>query len=378
MATAVQASRAGDLYFQSRRDDVARVAPAFVLPSCLLPPGHVVSDHIPSTNTPVFLYREPHTGIVHAYRNQCRHRGAALVTYTSPRPMKGAALVCPYHSWTYDIRNGALVKVPGEKNGFPCLDKESLALQPLECREVAGGIWVGEESAADIWVLDDVDQELQGMWLDPPYSDETPTRFVGFREWKLKANWQLLVETFLESYHVPFLHQNTLGLVTHGNRMVVDRLDTWSLRHTVPLSNFEPNLSTSTTISPKDPFFSQTTTTYFLFPNVAISLFKRFALFMSILPDTSHGNSSNSQVRLWGVTHATAEGEDPSKQQRDLQSVIKGIEEDWECAEGIQKGLTPDTMLHHGRYEGNNVDFLCHVGEFAERIHEKGKARSTH
>jgi hypothetical protein len=35
----VQSSRAGDLYFQSHRDHVARAAPTFILPSCLLAAG---------------------------------------------------------------------------------------------------------------------------------------------------------------------------------------------------------------------------------------------------------------------------------------------------------------------------------------------------
>lgn len=381
MATAVQTSRAGDLYFQLSRDDVARVAPAFVIPSCLLPPGYVVADHLPSSNIPLLLYREPITGTVRAYRNQCRHRGAALVspTCTIPRRIKGSAIVCPYHSWTYDGRNGGLKKITGDSVGFPCLEKESLGLTPLLCREVAGGIWIGGESfPKDVSAYDETDRELQAFWLDPPKDDDTPTRFVGYREWTIQANWQLLVETFLESYHVQFLHQDTLGLVTHSNRMVVDRLDTYSLRHTVPLSNFESKLSllpppplSSDYVSPKDPFFSQTTTTYFLFPNVAISLFKRFALFLSILPNSSHGSSVSSRVRLWGVTHTTAEGEDLSIQKRDLESVIKGIEEDWVCAEGIQKGLTRDTIFHHGLFEGNNIQFLRHVGELAARLDHK-------
>ena len=399
----VPSSLAGNLYFSKERDDVARAAPAFVLPSCLLPPAHVVAEYLPSTQTPIFLHREATSGggLVRAYVNQCRHRGAALIspktaTVSQPRRWKGAALTCPYHAWTYDVRNGHLKKVPGEQDGFPSLDKTKLGLQPMECTEIAGGIWVGGEQMS--WSFDEIDQELKDLWLDPlvvadnddnnnnnnnhKSSTTVPTsRLVGFREWTLQANWQLIVETFLESYHVQFLHQNTLGLVTHGNRMVVDRLDHRSLRHTVPLSNFQPIPDSSSSSLPlqaasaQDPFFAQTTTTYFLFPNVAISLFKRFAMFLSILPAepaTSGGGSSSSssvsRVRAWGVTHATALGEELGKQQRDFESVLKGIEEDWECTETIQRGLKPETRVQHGRFEGNNVDFLRHVGELSEQI----------
>jgi phenylpropionate dioxygenase-like ring-hydroxylating dioxygenase large terminal subunit len=360
----------------------------------------------PNSKTPIIVYREPKSGRVLAYVNQCRHRGAQLVSTTTtttishPRPWKGSAVTCPYHAWTYDIRDGSLKKIPGEDIGFPCVDKNSLGLQSLPCQETAGGIWVGggaaaaaaaagqekQEEDSDWWTLDEIDHELQDLWLDPPplpssssnnnYSSdqEIPSRLVGFREWKLNANWQLLVETFLEAYHVQFLHQNTLGLVTHGNRMVVDKLDTRSLRHTVPLSNFRSSsASSSYAASATDPFFNQTSTTYLLFPSVSISLFKRFAAFMSIVPETTtdanDAGSNSSRVRLWAVvTHATAQGEDLEKQQRDLESVIKGLEEDWTCAEGIQRGLTKDTVVHHGRFEGNNIDFLRHVGEIAELL----------
>jgi nitrite reductase/ring-hydroxylating ferredoxin subunit len=348
--TNVQSSRAGDLYFRSQRDHVARAAPTFILPSCLLPAGHLVTDSLPNfEKTPIFVYREPKSGKVHAYVNQCRHRGAELVSsmsttsmaMTHPRRWNGSAVTCPYHAWTYDIRNGSLKKVPGEDPGFPCLEKESLGLLSLPCQETAGGIWVDgstvsghsssspSSSSSEWWSLNEIDRELQDLWLDPPLPSsfnqkESPlSQLVGFREWQLKANWQLLVETFLEAYHVQFLHQNTLGRVTHGNRMVVEPLDTRSLRHTVPLSNFDISSSSDVDqdVSPTDPFFNQTSTTYLLFPSVSVSLFKRFAAFMSIVPepanmDESNNGNSGSRVRLWAVTHATAQGEDLERQQR--------------------------------------------------------------
>lgn len=399
------ATVAREVYFDAARDAVAaRAAPTLVWPSCLLPPGHVVTDVLPGTGVPVLLYRDHHDDggggggggetSVRAYVNQCRHRGAALMNSSTPLALStGSALICPYHAWTYDVKSGNLKAVPGEKEGFPCLDKKSLGLMQLPCQEIAGGIWVGgqdlkicnyneidndngqEQTSA--WSKTEIDQELKDLWLSPSSS-----RLVGFREWHLEANWQIIVETFLESYHVPFLHRNTLGLVTHRHAMVVDRLDGRSVRHSVALKNFDMSTldrnddDDETQVSPQDPFFNQTTTTYFLFPSTAITLFKRFVVFLSIVPEISRGDGSSEpqasrrcRLRAWAVCHATSKDEhDVELQQRDFESVIRGIQEDWDCAESIQRGLTPDTVIHHGRFEGINVDFLKNVGDIAAQL----------
>jgi phenylpropionate dioxygenase-like ring-hydroxylating dioxygenase large terminal subunit len=391
---AIQSKRAGDVYFSSSRDRVVtEAAPSFIVPSCLLPRGHVVVAKLPPTQSSILVYRDPVTNTVRAYKNQCRHRGAELLApesapVTGPRRLTGSPLVvCPYHSWTYHIGTGQLKRVPGEADGFPCLDKDRWGLQALPCQERVGGIWVGgDESLVDDFSLTEMDDELRHLWLDPPTISTTTTSsidttttnstslLVGYREWNIPANWQLLVETFLESYHVQYLHRSTLGQVTHGNRMVSDYyMNSRSLRQTVPLTNLDPTPieeeDGSLEISPMHSFFSQTTTTCFAFPNVAISLFKRFALMLSIIPTSN----TSSHIQAFGITHTTAKGNDVSiqHQQRDFESVLVGIEEDWECAAGIQRGLTPDTMIHHGRFEGNNHYFLHNVGEIADKLNNR-------
>jgi phenylpropionate dioxygenase-like ring-hydroxylating dioxygenase large terminal subunit len=408
-----------NLYFSAARDQVARAAPSLILPSCLLPPGHVIADQLPTsttgtgtctgTRTPILVYRnETSSGnVVNAFVNRCRHRGAKLIkeqnlssssvststSITMSTPLKGFALTCPYHGWTYDVRTGHLKGVPGASQGFPCLDKNDHGLEQLSCVEAAGGIWVGGEQCLDkeLWSVQDVDLEVSGLLSTTTNNNNINNhghdRLVGYREWNLEANWQLLVETFLESYHVQSLHQDTLGLVAHSNVMVTDRLDARSLRMTVPLKNFDNGASNDADNSPMDhPFFSQTTTTYFLFPNTAISLFKRFALFLSIQPN----GTTSSRVRAWGVAHGAASSTSPGAEKeddsyllqlRDLESVLQGIEEDWECAEDIQRGLNAASSMQgenetaittpfftYGRFEGNNVAFLNHVGDVAKEL----------
>jgi Rieske 2Fe-2S family protein len=71
---------------------------------------------------PVLITRD-RDGVLHAFHNTCRHRGAMLC-----KPGKGhtARLVCPYHRWTYEL-SGELVSAtrmgehfrPGEHSLFP-------------------------------------------------------------------------------------------------------------------------------------------------------------------------------------------------------------------------------------------------------------------
>jgi nitrite reductase/ring-hydroxylating ferredoxin subunit len=151
--TSIHQSNPLETYFSPSRDKVASKAPVFVLPSSLLPPGHVIAVEDTSSNgTPILVHRDKTTHRIRGYVNQCRHRGAALVKPIKrsttilgggvppqvSMPLQGSALVCPYHAWTYDVKTGNLKGVPGETIGFPCLNKEEHALHKVECFEVAG------------------------------------------------------------------------------------------------------------------------------------------------------------------------------------------------------------------------------------------------
>jgi nitrite reductase/ring-hydroxylating ferredoxin subunit len=431
--TSIQYTNVVDTYFSAQRDQVAAAAaPFLVLPSCLLPVSHAVATVDPHTATPLFVHRDAQSHQVRAYVNQCRHRGARLITNSNNKPgslqfpttttlIRGSALVCPYHAFTYDVTTGALKGVPGGTVGFPCLNKEQHGLHKhVDCFETAGGIWLGKkdsDSASSGSGWPSIHAELSCL-LPPPSSStssqsENDNNLVGYHEWQLDANWQLLVETFLEAYHVNHLHKQTLALVAHpSNVMITDVLDSYSLRMTVPLKNVDttnpPTLLNDDDDDVHDDeeelesFWSQTTTTYLLFPNTAISLFKRFILFLSIVPTSDGNNKENtnstqpsckSHVRAWAVARrnlasgssSNSNGDDSGNRdamlalaRRDYESVIRGIEEDWECAEGIQSGLmaarannnksntTP--TFSHGCFEGNNVAFLHHVGLVSQEL----------
>jgi len=144
---------------------------------------------------------------VRVFLNICRHRGGRVFT---GRGRPGRALKCPYHSWAYDL-NGELLGQPLARDAFEELDRGQLGLIPVPAAERFGLILarIGEGPSASAPV--DVSDALAG--LGPEIAD------WGFERWQFfdqrgglfDANWKLVHDTFLESYHVFSLHRDTIA-----------------------------------------------------------------------------------------------------------------------------------------------------------------------
>lgn len=366
-----------DSYFSVTRDNVARHAPYPIIPSVLLKPNHAFAARHPD-GRPILIHRATDgessssgESSVHAFLNVCRHRGAQLLPESSSsqecpfHTKRTSLLVCPYHAWSYRAKDGALQAIPGKQKAFPSLDQSQYGLEPVSCFESVGFIWVGgdEKNQATRVSYEETHTDLQPLLILQPQTDEkNHDALVGYKEWRLAANWQLIVETFLESYHVKALHQSTLHKVAHSSIMVTDmRDDNHNFRMTVPLKNFD-SINDDMTTPSVESFLGQTTTTTLLFPSTAISLFKRFAVFLSIEPV----DSESSKVRAWGTDHALYHGKDREVQRRDFESVVEAIEEDWGCTERMQSNLSYAETYTYGQYEGCNVKFLQNVDAAAE------------
>lgn len=142
-------------------------------------------------------------GVVRGFLNACRHRGTSLLQAEAPCRKK--AIVCPYHAWTYGL-DGALQHVP-IKESFPRLPVAEHGLVEVPTSERHGLIWVTATPGAE----HDVDRFLG------PLSDDLAALDLGahvlFRrsDRTSPANWKLLIEAFLENYHIRRLHRETVG-----------------------------------------------------------------------------------------------------------------------------------------------------------------------
>ena len=154
---------------------------------------------------PVLLVRGA-DGAIRAFHNVCRHRCLKLVD--EPGNV-GRAIRCPYHSWTYGL-DGRLRAAPyfggrEPRAAPPGFDRSQHGLVP-----VRSAVWHD-------WIFLNLDGSA------PPFEEFTAplrSRLDGFDLSRMQhlatidlgevgANWKLLMENFIEPYHVQFVHSRT-------------------------------------------------------------------------------------------------------------------------------------------------------------------------
>jgi phenylpropionate dioxygenase-like ring-hydroxylating dioxygenase large terminal subunit len=187
-------------HFEQERRQLLRRVPLPLTASGTLA-RNTVSAH-DDFGVPVLLTRDD-AGVVHAFLNACTHRGSKLV---EPGQAHAAHRVsCPFHAWTFSL-DGRLVGVPRAET-FPTLDRQTHGLRRLPVCEAGGIIWIGLDPDAAIDFSD-----VQGQIARDFDAFGMPAMHVyGRRSFDLAANWKLLIETFLETYHVPPLHAKTVA-----------------------------------------------------------------------------------------------------------------------------------------------------------------------
>ena len=180
-----------------------RKLPLIALHSSELQAGQVLAHD--GYGVPMLLSRDK-DGVVHAHLNVCRHRGTRLVE--SKLAIAKSSIVCPYHGWTYQLDGKLRHRLHAESfDKKECADEDLVA---LPCEERHGLIWVqvNADKASQPMNLDSYLGELNNEM--PFYEIENLTHFRTI-EAEYPANWKLIVDAFLESYHIRVLHKNTIA-----------------------------------------------------------------------------------------------------------------------------------------------------------------------
>ncbi|WP_326597796.1 aromatic ring-hydroxylating oxygenase subunit alpha [Streptomyces sp. NBC_01803] len=149
---------------------------------------------------PLLLARDK-DGTLRVFHNVCRHRGLVL----SEEPSTRSRLRCPYHSWTFEL-DGSLCGTPyfaRTKNSAPDDEtRAALGLLPVRHTEWAGMILVNLDEH-DSTSADELLAPLRRRW-QPVGLDRL--HLAAERRYDIAANWKLVVENFLDYYHLPFVH----------------------------------------------------------------------------------------------------------------------------------------------------------------------------
>ena len=136
-------------------------------------------------------------GVLRAFSNVCRHRGAELCAGQGT----GNVIRCPYHAWTYTL-DGALYGAP-EFEGVADWDRTQVRLPEFRAETWGPYVFVCQDPHAPplAEVLGDIPAEVAKIGC--PIGR---LRFAYRRDYTIECNWKVYVDNYLEGYHLPAAH----------------------------------------------------------------------------------------------------------------------------------------------------------------------------
>ncbi len=228
--------------------------------------GH--ADQLPEPGS-WFLTRDPGApilvvrgldGDIRAFYNTCQHRGAPLVAEMSG---ESRGFVCPYHGWSYTLE-GKLVAVR-DKRDFVDLDFSCRSLVAVRCESIGNLIFINEDPEAE-----PLAQHIAPMAKEFEQYQFDTLRLVDSRSYEVGCNVKVLLDAFLEVYHIKSIHQKTVDRFLDHRGMVITLWPNGHSRMITP--NSRPEWKDPGTIGmPKIPTVTEVpannNVSYLIYPN---------------------------------------------------------------------------------------------------------------
>ncbi|MEP6740015.1 MAG: aromatic ring-hydroxylating dioxygenase subunit alpha [Caldimonas sp.] len=316
--------------WQSEIERLFRPLPLIVGHASELPPGHVLAHD--SYGVPMLLSRDA-DGKFRAFLNVCRHRGMRLVE-GSMTALAKASIVCPYHGWTYRLEGSLRHRLHAESFDACPPGDESLVALPAEERH--GLLWVVPTPGRAI----DVAASLDRLDAELPFYGIDKLRLFRTAQAEYPANWKLIVDAFLEAYHIRVLHKETIYPFFADGMTAADRFGP-HMQSLVARREAEAWAKEAGSETPGDmaELCKLVTPSQIVFPNTITIFHPDYLSLITLYP-------SGPQTHLW--THRMlipadrATPEWAPHWEKTFRLIQQGVfeKEDIACAIGIQKGLT--------------------------------------
>lgn len=305
---------------------------------------------------PIIIIRQ-NDGSIQAMANYCIHRYTKLLEGCGSTPK----IVCPYHCWVYDI-NGQLTHVT-HKNGFLKEDIEQQQLEPIACGEHLGYIFVSLEQD-----LPSVSERLKPLTslLKNFELENYEDRWVVHEEiWN--ANWKLICQNFLESYHVTYTHTKSIGPANPTRAVEYGPLG--HPHFTVHSNSYTPEKAPNV-YNPR--LTDQEHRRFYVagvFPNGLIAVEPNFVWWMALEPIAV--NQTNTR---WGISFSPHTMKEMPQPELFIENVIETVKtataEDKEMVEKMQLGArfnADQPGLLHASLEINIKEFDDYTKRMLDR-----------
>jgi len=139
------------------------------------------------------------SGTVYALHDRCPHRGVPLSLGRKEFP---GTLSCPYHGWTYDLKDGRLRAVITDGPDSALCGKVRVQYYPTAERLGLVWVFIGDLDAAGLPPLD-IDDQLPEELVENAAT-------IGGRIELRPGNWRFAVENGFDEGHAKYLHRTSL------------------------------------------------------------------------------------------------------------------------------------------------------------------------
>ncbi len=331
--------------FEAERRSLFDKFPLLVAPSVLVPAPNLAVAH-DGYGTPLMISRDM-SGEAHVLANVCRHRGTRLLE-SSDEAVPASRIVCPYHAWTYRS-DGSLLGLP-RSDCFPGFDKEAHGLLRFRDFECGGLIWFSRDDSEDFAEIEMLCEDFDSFGIAGHHLYRRKIHDVA-------ANWKLVIDAFLESYHVQRLHAGTIASFFADGITAADRIGHHQ-RAAVGRADYLAEINRDDWAELR----KAVTYTYQVFPNTIVIVSPDYINLLVVMPQ-SVGQCLVEDFMLIPEPPQTNEAEAHWRRSWDLLDGGTFAAEDFHaaalCQRGLDSGLLKEVTL--GTLENGIADFHAKI-----------------